>query len=155
MKYGDSKFNFYFFILIYVFIYLGLHWVFVAVRGLSLGAANGAALRCSAQASQCSGFSCCGSRAGGRAGFSSCSTRARELWCAGLVAPRHVGSSQTKDQACVPCIGRLILNHWITRDVLITSFFFLDCQNNVESMVQMVYICVSRKVLLILVIHSC
>ena len=122
VKYGDSKFNFYFFILIYVFIYLGLHWVFVAARGLSLGAANGAALRCSAQTSQCSGFSCCGSRAGGRAGFSSCSTRARELWCAGLVAPRHVGSSQTKDQACVPCIGRLILNHQTTRESLSLIF---------------------------------
>ena len=40
----------------------------------------------------------------------------QELWHTGLVAPQHVGSSWTKDQTCVPCIGRQILNHW-TRDV--------------------------------------
>jgi len=34
------------------------------------------------------------------------------------VAPRHVGSSQTRDQTRVPCIGRQILNHWTTREVL-------------------------------------
>ena len=35
---------------------------------------------------------------------------------AGLVAMRHVGSSQSRDQTCVPCIGRWILNHWTTRE---------------------------------------
>ena len=35
---------------IYLFIYLWLHWVFIAARGLSLVAASG-------------GFSCCGARA--------------------------------------------------------------------------------------------
>ena len=35
----------------------------------------------------------------------------------GLVAPWHVGSSQTRDQTCVPCIGRWILNHCATREV--------------------------------------
>ena len=34
----------------------------------------------------------------------------------GLVAPRHVGSSQTRAQTCVPCIGRQILNHCATRE---------------------------------------
>ena len=29
----------------------------------------------------------------------------------GLVALRHVGSSRTRDQTCVPCIGRRILIH--------------------------------------------
>ena len=42
----------------------------------------------------------------------------RLFGCTGLVAPRHVGSSRNTDQTCVPCIGRLILNHWITRDIL-------------------------------------
>ena len=37
------------------------------------------------------------------------------VWCTGLVAPWYVGSSQTKDQTCVPYIGRLILNHQTTR----------------------------------------
>ena len=40
----------------------------------------------------------------------------------GLVVPGHVESSQTKDQTHVPCIGRWILNHWITRKVL-PSFY--------------------------------
>ena len=34
----------------------------------------------------------------------------------GLVAPRHVGSSQTRAQIRVPCIGRQILNHCTTRE---------------------------------------
>ena len=38
----------------------------------------GATLRCSAQASHCSGFSFCGARALGRVGFSSCGSRALE-----------------------------------------------------------------------------
>ena len=35
----------------------------------------------------------------------------------GLAAPRHVGSFQTRDWTCVPCIGRRILNHCATREV--------------------------------------
>ena len=34
----------------------------------------------------------------------------------GLVAPRHVGSSQTRARTRVPCIGRQILNHCATRE---------------------------------------
>ena len=35
-----------------------------------------------------------------------------------LVALQHAESSQTKprDQTHVPCIGRWILNHWVTRE---------------------------------------
>ena len=39
-----------------------------------------------------------------------------------LVAPHHVESSPTRDQTCVPCIGRRILNHWTTREVLPANF---------------------------------
>ena len=51
---------------------------------------------------------------------------APQLWGMGLVAPRHVESSQTRDLACVPCIGRWILNHQPTRksDSSFNSFFF-------------------------------
>ena len=35
----------------------------------------------------------------------------------GLVAPRHVGSSQARDWTRVPCIGRLILTHHTTWEV--------------------------------------
>ena len=40
------------------------------------------------------------------------------MWCTGLVATRHVGSSQTRAQTRVPCIGRRILNHCTTREAL-------------------------------------
>ena len=65
-------------------IYFWLHWVFVAVHGLSLVVANRdySLLRCTGF-SCCSGFSCCGARAlGARASvaaarrLSSCGTRA-------------------------------------------------------------------------------
>ena len=69
---------------IYLFIYFWLHWVSVAARGLSLVAASGAILRCSARASHCSGFSCCGAWALGTQasvvvvrGLSSCGSRAQ------------------------------------------------------------------------------
>ena len=41
----------------------------------------------------------------------------------GLVAPWHKGSSGTRDQTCVPCIDRQILNHWTTRDIPQYMFF--------------------------------
>ena len=70
--------------------------------------------------SRCVGFSSCGSwaqqlwLAGSRA-------QAQQLWRTGLVAPRHVGSSRTRAQTHVPCIGRQILNQCATREAL---FFF-------------------------------
>ena len=39
------------------------------------------------------------------------------MWHAGLVAPRYVGSSRTRERTCVPCIGRRILNHCTTKEV--------------------------------------
>ena len=87
----------------------------------------GATLRCSVRASHCSGFSCCRAWALGvwasvvvARVFSSCGSgsrvQAQQLWCMGLVAPWHVGSSQTRAQTHVPCIGRRILNHCATRE---------------------------------------
>ena len=38
----------------------------------------------------------------------------QKLWCTGLVALWHVGSSWTRDGTHVPCIGRQILNPWTT-----------------------------------------
>ena len=40
----------------------------------------------------------------------------------GLVASRHVGSSRTRAQTRVPCIGRQILNHCATREALLFDF---------------------------------
>ena len=36
----------------------------------------------------------------------------------GLGVPWHMESSRIKDRTHVPYIGRWILNHWITREVL-------------------------------------
>ena len=44
------------------------------------------------------------------------------MWCTAFVAPRHVGSSQTRARTRVPCIGRQILNHSATREVPIFLF---------------------------------
>ena len=38
------------------------------------------------------------------------------MWCTGLVALQHAGSSQTRDRTHVSCIGRRILNHCVTRE---------------------------------------
>ena len=114
---------------IYLFIYFWLHQVFVAARRLSLVLASGGY-----SSLWCAGFSLrwlfllqsMGSR---RAGLSSCGTwgqqlwlmgsraQASQLWRTGLAAPRHVGSSWTRDRTRVPCIGRQILNHCATREV--------------------------------------
>ena len=59
-------------------------------------------------------FSCCGPRALG--------VWAQSLWCMGLVPLRHVGSSQTRNLTCVPCIGRWIPIHCSTREVLAPCF---------------------------------
>ena len=47
--------------------------------------------------------------------------RAWQLWLTGLVALWHVGSSSTRGQTCIPCIGRWIFIHWTTREVLSQS----------------------------------
>ena len=50
-------------------------------------------------------------------------SRVRGLSSMGLVAPQHVGSSRTRDGSCVPCIGRQVLIHCTTREVLWLLFF--------------------------------
>ena len=86
-----------------------------------------AILSCGVQASHCSGFSC-------RIGFSNCGTwvqqlwlagsraQAQQLWRVGLVALQHVGSSWTRARTRVPCVGRQILNHCATKEVLVSFF---------------------------------
>ena len=126
------------FFLIYLFINFWLHWVFVAPCRLSLVVASGgySSLQCMdfslwwllllrSMGSRHEGFSSCGTRAqqlwlvGSRA-------QAQQLWRTGLVAPWHVGSSWIRDQTHVPCIGRWILNHCATREVLQMHFKYKD-----------------------------
>ena len=42
--------------------------------------------------------------------------QAQQFWLTGLVAPWHVGSSQTRARTRVPCIGRQTLNHCATTE---------------------------------------
>ena len=113
-----------------IFIYLWLCWVFVAMCRLSpVGGEQGATPCCGAWASHCRGLSLrsTGSR---HAGLSSCGTwaqqlwlvgsrpQAQQLWHTGPVAPWHVGSSWARAPTRVPRIGRQILNHCTTREVL-------------------------------------
>ena len=77
----------------------------------------------------------CGAWAWGHVGFSSCGTwalslqipgsraQAKQLWCMGLVALHHVGSSQIQDWTHVSCVSRRILYHWATRVVRDSHFF--------------------------------
>ena len=58
----------------------------------------------------------------GLAGFNSCRALAQWLWHTGLVVPQHVESSQTRDQTCVPCIGRQILILCTTREIPVIYF---------------------------------
>ena len=46
----------------------------------------------------------------------------QQPWLMGLVALQHVRSSWIRDQTCVPCTGRQILNHWTTREVPLCLF---------------------------------
>ena len=98
---------------IYLFIYLWLCWVLVSARGPSPVAASGGQ-----SSSRCAGYrglSCCRAQAP--------DAQAQQLWLTGPVAPRHVGSSQTRARTRVPCTGRQILNHCATREALIPSLY--------------------------------
>lgn len=77
----------------------------------------GAALSRGERASHCGGFSCCGAQS---LGWGSSIAVAP-----GLVAPRHMGSSQTRDRTSVRCIGRRIINHWTIRDTLVLSLKYI------------------------------
>ena len=98
---------FMFFFIIYVFlnlillIYFWLHWAFITVHRLSLVAVSRGY-----SSLQCTGFSLqwlllwsAGSRC---PGSRSCDARAQQLWCMGLVALWHVGSSSLV-QGLNPC----------------------------------------------------
>ena len=99
----------------FLFIYLWLFWVFISVRGPSLVAASRGH-----SSSRCAGLSplrplllrSTGSRRAGSV-----------VVAMGLVAPRHVGSSQTRARTHIPCISRQTLNHCATREAPVHFFF--------------------------------
>ena len=75
----------------------------------------GSTLHRGARASRYCGLSCCGAQAP--------DAQAQQLWLTGPVAPRHVGSSQTRARTRVPRIGRRILNHCATREAPVFFIF--------------------------------
>ena len=105
----------FFCLFIYLFlVVLSLHSYERAFSGCGY---SGLLSHCGTWTSYCDRFSCC--RAEAPVGFSDCSTwaqylwlkgprafRLQSLWQAGLVAPRHVRYSWTRDWTHVPCIGR-------------------------------------------------
>ena len=53
----------------------------------------------------------------------------------GLVALRHVGSSQTRARTRVPCIGKRVLNHCATGEALYNSFkIYIDILDIMKSL---------------------
>ena len=64
----------------------------------------------------------------------------QQLWWTRFVAPGHVGSSWTRDRACVPYMGRRISIHCTTREVLWASFFELKKFINVTNILHVKYI---------------
>ena len=81
------------FVLIFIFIFGCVGFSFLCVGFLQLWQA-GSALHRGAWASHYRGLSCCGAQAP--------DAQAQQLWFMGLVAPRHVGSSQTRARTHVP-----------------------------------------------------
>ena len=73
-------------------------------------------------------LSCCGAQALGAQASVAVTRRLQSPGSVGvvhrLVAQRHVGSSQTRDQIHVPCTGRQILNPWATKEVPSLSFYY-------------------------------
>ena len=74
---------------------------------------------------------------------SSCGTRAQQLWhtSSRMQAPRHVGSSWTRAQTCVRCIGRRILNHCTTREAPVPHLLYpFICRTSLHIYIYL-YIC--------------
>ena len=75
----------------YFFFFFWLGWVFIALRRLSLVVAIRATLHCGAQASHCSGFSCCRAQSLGRwasvVAAHGLKPSGSVSWYMGLVAP--------------------------------------------------------------------
>ena len=103
---GETIF-FFLILFIYLFTYGCVGSSFLC-EGFLQSRQVGATLHRGARASHHRGLSRCGAQAP--------DAQAQQLWLTGLVAPRHVGSSQTRARTRVPCIGRQTPNHCATRE---------------------------------------
>ena len=111
----------------YLFIYYGCSGSSLLKELFSSCSKWGLFSTCGAWALHCGGFSWCRARALGHVGseVAVCSSRAQAqwLWYMDLVALQCVGSSQTRDQTHISCIGRWIFRHWATREAPDLPFF--------------------------------
>ena len=102
----------FFFFLFFKFIYLlfisGCVGSSFLCEGFPQLRQAGATLHRGAWAFHYRGLSCRGAQAP--------DAQAQQLWLTGPVAPRHVGSSQTRARTRLPCISRQTLNHCTTRE---------------------------------------
>ena len=99
-----------YFIILFIYLFLAagsllLYGPLSSCSELGLLSANS----CGAWGSHC--LSCCGAQAPGLR-LSGCGTWALLLWRMGFVALWRVGSSWTRDQTRIPCIGSRIPHHW-------------------------------------------
>ena len=95
-----------------------LCWVTAAACGLSLTAVHGLLLAVAPVLQSMSSGECCSAAVTRR--FSGCSSQALEhglssygTWA---LLSCSMGDPPGRDRTGVPCIGRQILNHWITRE---------------------------------------
>ena len=124
-NHGQITHYFFFFLdILFYFLFIYLNFIYLFIYGcvgssflcegfLQLRQA-GATPHRGAQASHHRGLS--------RGGAQAPDAQAQQLWPTGPIAPRHVGSSQTRARTRVPCIGRQTLNHCATREAL-THYF--------------------------------
>ena len=89
------KFSPFTFLFMYIFIYFWLHWVFIAAHGFYLVAENRVSFLVAVHGLLLAEafFFLWGTYLGMQASVAA----AHGLWCTGLVAPWHVGSSWTRD----------------------------------------------------------
>ena len=104
---------FFFFLSFKLFIYLFLAVLGVRFRAKALSSCGkrGATPHRGARASHRRGPSRCGAQAP--------DAQAQQVWPTGPVAPRHVGSSQTRARTRVPYTSRRTRNHCATKEALI------------------------------------
>ena len=107
-------FNICVFILLFIYLFMAVLGPRFCVRAFSSCGEWGPLFIAVRGPLHCRGLSCCGAQAP--------DAQAQQLWLTGPVAPQHVGSSQTRAQTRVPCIGRQTPNHCTTREAPVMHF---------------------------------
>ena len=113
---GKSASPWCFKMLIYLFIFgCADSSSLLAVWAFSSCSEPGLVCSLDSRSSHCSGFPCW-AQVLGQERFRGCCALAQGLQGTGLAAHLLLGSSQVRDQTCVPCTARRTLDHWTTRE---------------------------------------